>query len=131
MLSKESGIFTSEESGALPRATVQRSIRHLNRLASLRAKEKLAYVYTRVVNIAKSVEQRTKMKVKRIITQVAYRSYEAFGHPVHLVLQDVKAFHRRITKNYEPQVYPGRLVVFVAREQPDGLILIQHWVGMG
>jgi thioesterase domain-containing protein/acyl carrier protein len=79
-----------------------RALRHLANFLQVELKEKLAYLQQKTTNVKYRM-----LKVARLLTSAPY----FFEYPL-------QAAHEQAEKNYVPQVYSGRAILFRASDQP-------------
>ncbi len=82
---------------------------HINELTSRGPREQIAYMWSRLA-----------MRLKRRYRRIACDLYRRFRNPLphHLRYWDVERYNLKALFEYVPQIYPGRITLFRAREQP-------------
>jgi aspartate racemase len=93
---------------------LERIEHHVKTLKSLAAAQRLNYVFDRGRNFRKTI----KVKCERMINALSYEFYRAIKQPLPHALIDLKALHQYMARKYRAKAYPGRVNLFLAREQP-------------
>jgi thioesterase domain-containing protein len=89
--------------------------RHLHKLATLRPKEKLQYVWIRIKDRIDAVRTSVGDLGNQAVRGI-WRVYIMLGRPVPLSLRlyHISAVDRKILRQYQPKPYPGRMIHFKA-----------------
>lgn len=88
--------------------------RHISNLNGSRPSEKLSYVLKRVANVAR----KRKAAMQRSALRTANSFYRGIGIPVPRALQEIRVANQLAHGRYEPRVYPGKVTLLRARQQP-------------
>ncbi len=81
---------------------------HLTNLQELNAIEKLRYLVTKL--------RYAPAKAKHKIYRRAYKIYQKIGRPLPPVLQNIEELNFAAVKDFEPQVYSGDVMLFLASD---------------
>ena len=88
---------------------VQRIKTHAGSLFRLNPKDKLAYV----LEMARSFQNRVKTQMKRRLEKSVYKFYLRVGRPAPEGVRNARGMRGELRKSYVPQVYPGRITLFL------------------
>jgi thioesterase domain-containing protein len=109
------GDLSYPPSPALCRSTtynfVQKVDRHLGNLLLLRPQDRLSYIL--------GIVGRIKTRIGRKVQGITYKGYPQSEGSISHTLQEVLKANRQALSNYIPQVYPGRITLFLSREAPE------------
>lgn len=83
----------------------------------LKSKDKLTYIWQKMIKLRKKT-RRSVMNRRKAITR---KLYLAIGRPLPRALQEIQNALRQAHRSYVPQIYPGRVTLFRASKQPDGI----------
>lgn len=81
---------------------------HIINLRSLNAADKLRYLATKL--------RYAPAKAKHKIYRRAYKMYKKIGKPLPPVLQNIEEINFAAVKDYEPQIYAGDVMLFLATD---------------
>jgi thioesterase domain-containing protein len=101
--------------------------RHLNALKRLQLNDRCTYVWERINNICNGSPSRTRLSIKKKISNIAYKYSRMLGLPLPLALRDFKNIHSQLNQEHKKthadltQVYRGRVVLFRAIDQPPAM----------
>jgi thioesterase domain-containing protein len=101
--------------------------RNQNALKRLGPKHRCTYVWERINNICKETASRSRLSVKKKISNIAYKYSRMLGLPLPLALTDFKSIQRQLGRDYKKvhadltQVYRGRVALFRAIDQPPAM----------
>lgn len=90
---------------------VQKADRHLGSLLLLRPKDQLNYLFGMIGRI--------KTRIGRKIQALISRSDAHDESSLSRALREVLNANRQAVNNYVPQVYPGRIILFLSSEAPE------------
>jgi aspartate racemase len=80
---------------------------HVEHLSQLNMQARFQYVLNKA-----------KQRVTRSLWKIGYAWYRRQRRPLPHLLQDVMAINGQAVRRYVPQIYPGRITYFWARETP-------------
>ncbi|HYX27924.1 MAG TPA: amino acid adenylation domain-containing protein [Pyrinomonadaceae bacterium] len=92
---------------------------HLLNLRSLNAADKVSYIMTKL--------QYVPAKAKQNVYSRAYKIYRQLGKPLPHVLQNIEQINSAAVRDYQPQVYSGDTVLFLATDLTSNYDLKDGW----
>jgi thioesterase domain-containing protein len=90
---------------------VQRVDFHLGNLLLLGPKDQLSYIFR--------IAGRIKTRIGRKVQGITYKDCPYSEGSLSRALQEVLEANRQALTNYVPQVYPGRIILFLSSEAPE------------